>query len=149
MDANLKQQWYERVTYSKLLAEHKAQTLKEKLKAGEFEQEEISAKYGELACHRATILVTTALFDFNGKIKSHKYVPDLLMNSQLYWDAKALQYWILSREDINAERHPIGNINKQKQAKANSRAFKSWRKKFLKFDGLKEEIVNNFQKKMA
>ena len=138
MDANLKQQWSERVTYAKLLAEHKEQTLNAQLKAGEWPQEELSNKYGELACHRATILVTTCLFDFNGKVKSHKYVPDLLMNSQLYWDAKALQYWILTREDMNLERNPVWNINKQKQAKANSRAFKKWRNKFLKFEEVQE-----------
>lgn len=138
MDANLKQQWYERVTYAKLLAEHKAQTLNAQLKAGEWPQEQLSNKYGELACHRATIIVTKSLCTSDGKVKSNKHTADLLLSSSLYWDAKALQYWILAKEDMNAERNPLSNFNKQKQAKANSRGFKKWRKKFLKFGEVQE-----------
>ena len=140
MNADSKQKWYERVTYAKLLAEHRVESLKEKFEAGEIPQEELKLKYTHLYKHQATILVTTSLFFHTGQVKTHKGVPDLLMSSQLYWDAKALQYWILTREDMNAERNPFNNMNKQKQAKANARAFKSWRNKFLKFEEYVEEL---------
>ena len=139
MDANLKQLWYERVTKSKSLSELKEQIVTDEIKAGLYEGEELKNKYGEQNAHRAHLLVHQYLFDIDGEIKTNKELGDVLQSSASYWDCKAIQHWILAKDDYVAGEDLRKNLHLQKQAKANAKAFRGWRNKFSKF----REYQNN------
>jgi len=133
MDANLKQQWYERVTKSKSLSQLKEQIVADEIKAGLYEGEELKDKWATLSSHRSHLLVHEYLFDIDGEINTNKELGDVLQTASLYWNCKAVEYWIKTKDDYVKGEDLRKNLHLQKQAKANAKAFKSWRNKFSKF----------------
>jgi len=133
MDANQKQYWYERVTKSKKRAESNLHLLSREIKESLYEGDELKQKYAILCSHRSQLLVHKYLLDIDGEINTNKELGDVLQTASLYWECKAVEYWIKTKEDYVAGEDLRKNLHLQKQAKSNAIAFNKWRNKFSKF----------------